>query len=503
MGTISCKIPSHEGTDNITGYYGDDDYVPSATAGYDELEEDPYEGPSIKAAIIIFNILIFVFGLTGNILVILVVLRNRSMKTTTNFFLVNLAICDLLVTVLVVIPSMYRFVGTHYPFGCVFCKIEQVVFGTATIASAAILTTIAIERYLVIMYPMRMRRVWTAKRMKIIVAFLWVFSTLYSLSPIWYMGIYEHNELPFCTHDIARYGDLIRKQYVVTFTLWYAIPLTVMMILYGHMSVFLWHSAGAKNISIREIRNNISKTNSTASSSNRKNIYKGGSQVKRTESHTVPLTDDTTDKPIAKCGEFYIDYPDETESGGESRGETALMQKHTNGTTEEKEKFIEIKVQDSPNVDAVYTKSNDGQKSNNNCNVRFSERTVTRKSTKKAPSRSRGLKALNERKKVIRLLIALVLSFALCLFPSHLLTMWGLFGEMTSFGIHAVPFATALYLMNSALNPMLYAFLSEQFRKKMKQTLMCKKRQRWEKFFDSGHRSTESTVAYTDQTDGL
>ncbi|XP_033105262.1 trissin receptor-like isoform X2 [Anneissia japonica] len=417
------------------------------------------------------------------------------MKTTTNFFLVNLAVCDLLVTVFVVIPTMYRFVGNHYPFGCIFCKIEQVVFGTTIIASAAILTTIAIERYLVIMYPMRMRRVWTAKRMKIIVAAIWVCSTLYSLSPIWYYGISVYNGLSFCTINYL-YNDIIKRQVLISFILWYGIPLTLMICLYGHMSVFLWHSAGAKNISIRETRNNMSNTRAN---SNRKNIYKGGSQIKRTDSHNVSNQDEVkADKGSNKCGEFYIDYPDETDS------ENTLIQKqHKNGTTEETEKFIDIKKgQESPNVGVLYTKPTEGQKQQNKCNVRFIDR--TRKSTKKAPARSRGLKALNERKKVIRLLIALVVSFALCLFPTHLTSLWifyGHFPNKTKFGYYSIPWSTAFYLMNSALNPMLYAFLSEQFRKRMKQTLMCKSQQRWERIIGSGNQSNESTHGYTDQTE--
>ena len=47
--------------------------------------------------VLVFNSLIFIMGISGNLLVVLVIARVRNMRTPTNFFLLNLSIADILV----------------------------------------------------------------------------------------------------------------------------------------------------------------------------------------------------------------------------------------------------------------------------------------------------------------------------------------------------------------------------------------------------------------------
>lgn len=83
-------------------------------------------------------------------------------------------------------------------------------------------------------------------------------------------------------------------------------------------------------------------------------------------------------------------------------------------------------------------------------------------------------KAVMARRKVIRLLVVVVLSFAFCVFPYHLRTLQSaLFPNLISIPSLFTPISFIFYYLNSALNPILYALLSENFRKAMKEVVMC------------------------------
>ena len=85
--------------------------------------------------------------------------------------------------------------------------------------------------------------------------------------------------------------------------------------------------------------------------------------------------------------------------------------------------------------------------------------------------------ALRARRKVIRLLIAIVVSFTACMLPHHvrlLYEMWAPLNYHPSFAqLLLPPISFLLFYFNSALNPFLYAFLSDNFRNSLKDLFGC------------------------------
>ena len=108
------------------------------------------------------------------------------------------------------------------------------------------------------------------------------------------------------------------------------------------------------------------------------------------------------------------------------------------------------------------------------------ERTVT--CNNKVPARrtnsrtsNRTANALLARRKVIRLLIAVIVSFATCVLPYHIRVLWQTWGEphLSFWTSLLTPITFLIFYFNSGLNPMLYAFLSDNFRRSLREVLFC------------------------------
>ena len=128
---------------------------------------------------LIFDILyvhIFMLGVFGNVLVCFVVARNRQMQTVTNLFITNLALSDVLLCVLAIpFTPLYTFLG-RWIFGRTLCHLVPYAQGVSVYISTLTLTSIAIDRFMVIIYPFH-------PRMKIEVCLLviigiWIFALL-------------------------------------------------------------------------------------------------------------------------------------------------------------------------------------------------------------------------------------------------------------------------------------------------------------------------------------
>ena len=77
---------------------------------------------SFEWLLIVMSAIIFFFGTTGNVLVIVSVLRNPSMRSVTNHFIVNLALADCLVLIICLPPTILWDVTETWWLGGFMCR---------------------------------------------------------------------------------------------------------------------------------------------------------------------------------------------------------------------------------------------------------------------------------------------------------------------------------------------------------------------------------------------
>ncbi len=129
----------------------------------------------------LFQSIIFVVGVLGNALVCLVVRRTRSMHSTTNCYLVSLAVADT-ITLVASVPQevlSYHILGDQWVWGSVGCTLMIYLQYLGIDASALSLTAFTIERYIAICHPMKSKSICTLSRAKKIIAGCWLFAIAY------------------------------------------------------------------------------------------------------------------------------------------------------------------------------------------------------------------------------------------------------------------------------------------------------------------------------------
>ncbi|KAM9311064.1 neuromedin-U receptor 2 [Gastrophryne carolinensis] len=189
---------------------------------------------------------IFLVGVSGNMLVCLVILKHHNMRTPTNYYLFSLAISDLLVLLLGMPFEVYE-MWNNYPFlfGAWGCYFKTVLFETVCFASILSVTTVSVERYVAIIHPFQAKLKSTRRRALRILITLWIFSILFSIPNTSTHGIHlEYFPNGSLVPDSATcvvvqplwiYNCIIQ----VTSLLFYVLPMGVISVLYCLMGLKL------------------------------------------------------------------------------------------------------------------------------------------------------------------------------------------------------------------------------------------------------------------------
>lgn len=203
-----------------------------------EEEEAEFYGTSYRIVACLCISLTLIFGLVGNVMVILVVLKIRTMHTSTNCYLVSLAVADLVLLTFASMPTLVEcfLIVDQYAFGSVGCSVMVFAQYLAVNVSSLTITAFTVERYVAVCRPMRIQSLCTVRRAKRIIGGLWLFGTVYSSPWLWLatttqvhlahgVNIYQ------CTFKLPRNQYLV--YYMIDLLVFYVLPLVVTCSLYA------------------------------------------------------------------------------------------------------------------------------------------------------------------------------------------------------------------------------------------------------------------------------
>uniref|UniRef100_A0A8C0CUG4 G protein-coupled receptor 83 n=1 Tax=Balaenoptera musculus TaxID=9771 RepID=A0A8C0CUG4_BALMU len=160
------------------------------------------QNPTVKALLIMAYSFIIIFSLFGNVLVCHVIFKNRRMHSATSLFIVNLAVADIMITLL------------NTPFT------------------------------LVIMHPLKPRI--SITKGVIYIAVIWTMATFFSLphaicQKLFTFKYSEDTARSLCLPDFPEPADLFWKYLdLATFILLYILPLLIISVAYARVAKKLW-----------------------------------------------------------------------------------------------------------------------------------------------------------------------------------------------------------------------------------------------------------------------
>ncbi|XP_054852422.1 G-protein coupled receptor 83-like [Eublepharis macularius] len=206
--------------------------------------EPESQKPTVKALLIVAYTVIIVLSLFGNLLVCHVVIKNKRMHSVTSLFIVNLAVSDLMITLLNTPFTLVRFVNSTWVFGKTMCHLSRFVQYCSLHVSTLTLTAIALDRHQVILNPLKPKLSLTKGALSI--SGIWGLAACFSLPHAIYQKLFQYNYREatvrrLCLPNFPEPAELVWKYLdLSTFLLLYLLPLLIITVTYARLAKKLW-----------------------------------------------------------------------------------------------------------------------------------------------------------------------------------------------------------------------------------------------------------------------
>ncbi|XP_075150023.1 trissin receptor [Haematobia irritans] len=479
--------------------------------GFDDLEDikDPkdyiFDRTDVRIIFITLYTIVFCCCFFGNLLVILVVTLSRRLRSITNFFLANLALADFCVGVFCVMQTLSLYLIDSWVFGEFLCRMYQFVQSLSYTASIFILVVICMERYFAIVHPITCKQILTAARLRMVILTVWITSAVYSTPKFVFsktvINVYDEGgqEEVICVLDRKMFNSKLLD--MINFGLLYVIPLLVMTVLYSKIAIALWRSSrGLSHHLAQQQDNSMGLHNSMYSHHHHhhhpqqqhnhlihNNHHLSNNHPSSTSQHNAGMgtpisagsvaSSTLSRKGSSKYDKRRVDISESQVSLDSDRPvvsacrKTSFFQHHNHLTHHQQQQ------QQQQTHHGQTTALTSGNPHRSHLHHNHGSHHGMHGSQRVSHFSHSSNNVLRARRGVVRMLIIFVLTFALCNLPCHARKMWQYWSHSyrgdSNFNALLTPLTFLVTYFNSGINPLLYAFLSRNFRKGMRELLMC------------------------------
>ncbi|XP_007882857.1 cholecystokinin receptor-like, partial [Callorhinchus milii] len=193
--------------------------------------------------ILLYSI-IFLLSFFGNMMIIVVLILNKRLRTVTNSFLLSLALSDLMVAIFCMPFTLIPNLLGDFIFGETMCKVTAYFMGISVSVSTFSLVAIAIERYSAICNPLQSRAWQTRSHAYRVIAATWIISIIIMIPyPVYFLLVQFKKPDKSFGHMCRLALPSIQVQqawYVFLLIILFFLPGLVMIVAYGLISCELY-----------------------------------------------------------------------------------------------------------------------------------------------------------------------------------------------------------------------------------------------------------------------
>nr|XP_028607032.1 C-C chemokine receptor type 5-like [Podarcis muralis] len=201
------KMPPATSTD----YYKD---VTTSEYVYDETAE-PCPSASVNEFASQFlpplYSLVLIFGLLGNSLVVLILIRYKKLKSMTDIYLLNLAISDLLF--IFTLPFWAYYAAHEWVFGDAMCKILSGIYYVGFYSGSFFIILLTIDRYLAIVHAVFALKARTVTYGILTSVVMWGVALLASVPVMVFNRLQKEDNRSVCTPHFSYENQIVWNQF--------------------------------------------------------------------------------------------------------------------------------------------------------------------------------------------------------------------------------------------------------------------------------------------------
>ena len=193
-------------------------------------------------------------SLVGNIFIGIIVYKTKSLKKPVNFFIVNMAMSDLVYPIsmlprdvaLLFISSSWLVSG---PLGQALCKLVSFSIEVSTVVSSQSLVLIAVDRFGTVVFPLRSPLI-SLNKCRFFILATWIIAMVVRCPILFFFKVLEYPDGPECT---PLWSPYFKHYTVAMIAVVFYVPLVLITILYLTIALTIksQKTAGEQSVSRR------------------------------------------------------------------------------------------------------------------------------------------------------------------------------------------------------------------------------------------------------------